>query len=243
MKKIKINNLFMFLIGLMGVSCGVILVVKSDLGITVATSVPYVFSLYFTKITFGQWNYIVHGITLILLVFIVRKLTVKYLMSFLVAFLFGLSIDFFNFILAPILLDSLIEKVFFFIIGSAAISIGVAGLMKSDYPIMPFDTFIKEVTFIKNIKYSKFKTGFDLVCFTISLIASLLFFGKIYGLHVGTLISAVILGSTIGMCLDFMNEHIEGKSIFPKEKTELLLDFDFLNFKKPIENENIENSD
>ena len=98
-----INNLFIFLLGLISLSLGVVLVVKSDLGVSVATSVPYVFSLYFTKISFGQWNYIMHGFSLVLLVIVVRKLTVK---------------------------------------------------------------------------YSKFKTGFDLVCFTISLIASMILFRK-----------------------------------------------------------------
>ncbi len=234
MKKISVNNLFIFLTGLICLSLGVVLVVKSDLGVSVATSVPYVFSLHFTNITFGQWNYIAHGTSLLLLVIIVKKLTVKYLMSFIVAFLFGLAIDFFTFILTSVMIESLLEKVIVFIVGSIVISIGVAGFMKSNYPILPFDTFVKEVTLAKNIRYPKFKTGFDLVCFTISFTASMIFFGKIYGLHIGTLVSAVILGSMIGACLDFMNKHIEGKAIFPEEKTNVILDFDLLNFRKSM---------
>lgn len=232
MGKLKINNVFIFLLGLICLSLGVVLVVKSDLGVSVATSVPYVFSLYFTKISFGQWNYIAHGFSLLLLVFIVRKLTVKYLMSFIVAFLFGLTIDLFNLILVSYVANTFLEKILVFILGSIVISIGVAAFMKSNYPILPFDTFVKEVTLAKNIRYAKFKTGFDLVCFTISLTASIIFFKKIHGLNIGTLVSAVILGSMIGACLNFMNKHIEGKSIFPEEKTKVVLNFDFLNIKK-----------
>jgi len=84
----------------------------------------------------------------------------------------------------------------------------------------------------KNIEIAKFKTSFDLVCFTVSLTFSIIFFGKIKGLHIGTLVSAIILGSMIGECLKIMNKYIEGKSIFPEEKTKLVLDFDFLDFKK-----------
>lgn len=229
MKKIKVYNLFIFLLGLTCLSLGIVLVIKSNLGVSVATSPPYILSLYFTKISFGQWNYMVHGLVLLLLVVIVRKLTVKHLMSFLVAFLFGLFIDFFNLILISFQVDSLLERVIVFIVGSIVISIGVAGFMKSNYPILPFDTFVKEITLTKNIKYSKFKTGFDLTCFTISLVLSLIFFGKIKGIHIGTFISAIALGSIIGFCLELMNKYIEGKTIFPEEKTKMILDYDLIN--------------
>lgn len=231
MKKIKIYNLFIFLLGLTCLSLGIVLVIKSNLGVSVATSPPYVLSLYFTKISFGQWNYIVHGFVLMLLVIIIRKLTVKHLMSFLVAFLFGLFIDFFNLILVSIQGNSLLDRVIFFMIGSIVISIGVAAFMKSNYPILPFDTFIKEVTMAKNIKYSKFKTAFDLICFSVSLVLGLIFFGRIEGIHIGTFISALALGSIIGYFLDLMNKHIEGKTIFPEEITKMVMDFDFINRK------------
>ena len=231
MKKIKVYNLLIFLLGLTCLSLGIVLVIKSNLGVSVATSPPYILSLYFTRVSFGQWNYIVHGLVLCLLVVIVRKLTVKHLMSFLVAFLFGLFIDFFNLILITLLANTLLERILLFIVGSIIISIGVAGFMKSNYPILPFDTFVKEITLTKNIKYSKFKTGFDLTCFTTSLVLSLIFFRKIEGIGLGTFISAVALGSMIGFCLDFMNKFIEGKTIFPEEKTRLILDYDFINRK------------
>lgn len=232
MKKLKVYNLFIFLLGLSCLSLGVVLVIKSNLGVSVATSPPYILSLYFTKITFGQWNYIAHGFVLMLLVINVRKLTVKYLMSFVVAFLFGVTIDLFNLLLVSVHVNTLIGRIMLFIIGSIIISIGVAAFMKSDYPILPFDTFIKEITLIKNIKYAKLKTGFDLVCFTISLTLSMIFFGKIKGINIGTFISAIILGSVIGTCLNIMNKYIDGKHILPEEKTKLVLDFDFLGFEK-----------
>ena len=231
MKKIKVYNLFIFLLGLTCLSLGIVLVIKSDLGVSVGTSPPYILSLYFTKVSFGQWNYIVHGLVLILLVIIVRRLTIKHLMSFFVAFLFGLFIDFFDLILISLESNTMVERIILFIIGSIIISIGVAGLMKSNYPILPFDTFVKEITMTKNIKYSKFKTGFDLTCFTSSVILSLIFFGRVKGLGLGTLISALVLGSTIGLSLDIMDKYIEGRSIFPEEKTRLIMDFDILNRK------------
>ena len=48
----------------------------------------------------------------------------------------------------------------------------------------------------------------------------------------GTLVSAIILGSMIGACLDIMNKYIDGKTILPEEKTKAVLDYDLLNIKK-----------
>ncbi len=142
MKKLRINNLFIFLLGLSCLSLGVVLVIKSNLGVSVATSVPYVISLYFTKITFGQWNYIVHGFVLLLLVIIIRRLTIKSLMSFIVAFSFGIAIDLFNLVLASVTANTFVERIGLFTFGSIVISIGVAAFIKSNYPILPFDTFV-----------------------------------------------------------------------------------------------------
>ena len=231
MKKIRVYNLLIFLLGLASLSLGIVLVIKSDLGVSVATSPPYVLSLYFTKISFGQWNYIAHGFVLFLLVITIRKLTVKHLMSFGVAFLFGLTIDFFNLILVSIQGTTILNRSILFIIGSLAISLGVAAFMKSNYPILPFDTFIKEVSMEKNIKYAKFKTGFDLTSFIVSVAMSLMFFGRIKGINIGTLISALALGTIIGHILDWMNKNVEGISILPEEKTRKVMDFDFINRK------------
>lgn len=232
MKKVKVYNFFIFLLGLFSLTLGIALVVKSNLGISVAMSFPYVLSLGLTKLTLGQWSYIVQGLSLVVLFFIVKKLTVKHLMSFIVAFLFGLTLDMFNRLLVPFQVVTIMERTMVFVLGSIVISIGVAAFVKSNYPIMPFDTFVKEVSIEKNIKYSKFKTGFDLVCLTTSLISSFMFFRKIQGVHIGTFISAMVLGSSIGFCIDLMNRYIEGIDFLPQEKTKKVLELKLLNIEK-----------
>lgn len=231
MKKIGVYNLLIFLAGLTFLSLGVVLVIKSNLGVSVATSPPYVLSIYFTNISFGQWNYIAHGFVLLLLVLVVRKLTVKYLMSFIVSFLFGVALDLFNLIFEQVHAPSIIGRVGLFALGSVAISIGIASFIKSNYPILPFDTFVKEICNIKGIRLSKFKTGFDLSCFTISATLSLILFKEIKGIHVGTFVSAVILGTMIGRCIKIMNSCVEGRAILPGEMTRKVLDFNFLDPK------------
>jgi uncharacterized protein len=228
MKKIKVYNLLIFIAGLVFLSLGVVLVIKSNLGVSVATSPPYILSLHFTKITFGQWNYIAHGFVLMLLVLFIKKLTLKYLMSFIVSFLFGVTIDLFNLILVSVQGDTLIGRLGLFALGSITISIGVASFIKSNYPILPFDTFVKEISMTKGIKLAKFKTSFDLVCFTISLLLSLIFFKEVKGIGIGTFVSAVILGGMIGACIKVMNNRIDGKAILPEDQVRLFMEYNFL---------------
>ncbi len=235
MRKLKVYNLIIFMAGLSFLSLGIQLVIKSNFGVSVATSPPYILSMYFTNISFGQWNYISHGFVLLLLVVIVKKLTVKYLMSFIVSFLFGVTLDLFSVILAPLQVETIIVRIGLFALGTIAISIGIASSIKSNYPILPFDTFVKEVSSAKGIGIAKFKTGFDLVCFTISLALSIFFFGKIKGINIGTFVSAVILGTMIGGCIKLINTYIDGKPIVSEEQAKLVMDFDFLNFKNSKE--------
>ncbi len=232
MKKIKIYNLFIFMLGLVSLSIGVLLIIKANFGVSVATSPPYVLSLYFTGITFGQWNYIAHGFVLLLLVLVVRMLTIKYLMSFLISFLFGVTIDLLNPLIELVQAGTLIGRSAVFLVGCVAVAIGIASLIISNYPILPFDSFVKEITRIKNINYAKFKTCFDLSAFTISLVLSIVLFGEIKGIHIGTFVSALILGTMIDRCIGFMNTYIEGTKIIPQEKVNAILDFDLINKKK-----------
>lgn len=99
MKK-DFKGLSLFIIGMCSLSIGVIFTIKSNLGISVSSSLPYVLSLRFQNITLGTWNYIVQGIVFILLVVIMKKITVNYIMSFFISYLFGWAVDGANYIFA-----------------------------------------------------------------------------------------------------------------------------------------------
>lgn len=229
MKKIRIYNFFIFLMGIMFLSLGIVLVLKSNLGVSVATSIPYVLSKKFTRLTFGQWNYIIQGLVLLLLVLMVRKLTIKFLMSFLVAFLFGKTLDMFSYIMKDLVVSGILGRIGVFALGTVIISLGLSAFIKSDYPILPFDTFIKEICARKRIEISRFKTGFDVISFLIALSLSFIFFARVEGVGLGTFISAVTIGPLIGVFLRLINEKIEGSSFIEEEKFNRILDRDLLN--------------
>lgn len=102
MKKVKFPQLILFILGIILLALGIVLFVKGELGMSVIMSLPYVLNLKFTQITLGTWSYIVQGAVFILCVIVIGRMTVKYLLSFGTAILFGLTIDLFNYLLSSV---------------------------------------------------------------------------------------------------------------------------------------------
>lgn len=65
---------FYFLLGLFINSFGIAFITKSALGTSQISSVPYVFSLYFTHISFGMMTFIFNMIFIIIQIIILKKI-------------------------------------------------------------------------------------------------------------------------------------------------------------------------
>ncbi len=205
MNKITIPAFLAYFLGLTFLSFGVILAIKADYGVTVSTSLAYVFSLKYKFISFGTFNYLIQGFIFIFTVAILKNLKIKFLLSFITAVVFGYFIDLFNFLLKNFTANSHLLKVSVFALGLVFIGIGLAFFVKSSFPILPFDTFVKEVSSKYNINIGNFKTGFDICILTCSTIASFVFFGTLKGIGIGTAISAMTIGTLVRFFINVVN--------------------------------------
>jgi uncharacterized protein len=197
--KIKINPFISFAAGLALLSFGVVLVVKANYGVTVVISAAYVLSQKFTVLSFGKINYIVQGVVFIIMIIVMNKINAKYFLSFLASVIFGYAIDLFTYLLLNFSVTSHYLRIMLFAFSIVIISLGLVFFLKSKLPIMPFDLFVREVSTKYNIKIEKFKTAFDIILLMIATTLSFIFFGRLNGIHIGTLVSAL----TIGSCIDF----------------------------------------
>jgi uncharacterized membrane protein YczE len=170
-----------FLIGISAICFGINLMVKSDFGVSVVSSIPYVYSLKFTNITFGGWSYIIQIFPFLLLVFLLKNLKVKYFLSFFMAYVLGKFIDIFNMILPPFDSVTLATRLVLYVVGTVAVAFGISAWIKSQCLMQPCDVFIKDFSKEKKINIGKTKTLFDLSCLSVSVISSLYFLGKIKG--------------------------------------------------------------
>jgi uncharacterized membrane protein YczE len=198
----------LFSVGLLLISLAIALMVKADLGISVASSVPYVISLRFPALSFGTWSYLVQGFLVASLVLIVRKIRLAYLLSFGVSVAFGVLLDVFGLWLAPLVLSGYLARAGLFAASLILISLGIACFVASQLPLLPYDLFVKELAAHTNKSFRLCKTLFDFACLLFSALFLLVFVRRLIGLGIGSLLSALLLGSLSGTWLTLIGRHI-----------------------------------
>lgn len=200
-RKLTVYFEILFVIGLIFISAGVTLMVRADFGISVASSMPYVISLRFQGISFGTWSYLVQGVLVLLLIIIVRKIKISYFLSFLVSVVFGILIDFFYRITADLSGGAIMIRLLYFPMGLLVLSLGIALIIFSRFPPIPFDLFVKEIALHKSLTFRKTKTGFDLSCLAFSSLFLLFFIHRLTGIGIGSVVAAVLNGTLVGFWL------------------------------------------
>lgn len=211
-KKLFVGELALFM-GLIINSFANTLMVKSGFGISSISSVPYTLSLVFDNITYGSWNYIFQCVLILILVLITKKFKVGYIVSFFLAIVFGNMIDFCNIFI----MQKLPNNIIYFLISFSMLSVGMSLLLKCKTPVLPIDTFTRDLTEEFNINYKKVKTVFDLSCLATTIVLSVVFLKGFEGIGIGTVICALITGKVVSFVNSFVDEHFYFKPMLSKK--------------------------
>jgi uncharacterized membrane protein YczE len=211
-KKVIVFREPLFATAMLLVSAGVTLMVRSGFGISVASSVPYVFSLYFTQLSFGIWTFVSYAVVILLLIVLIRHFEWLYLISFGISFLVSLLIDLFKYFWSFLPEQTLLLILYYFM-GWLCLSLGIASFIKSELPPTPYELFIRDLAKFKNISFARSKTLFDLGCLTISLLFITFFLKRLTGIGVGTVVAGLLNGTLIGFWLRLMNRHFSMRSL------------------------------
>jgi uncharacterized protein len=186
-----------YVLGVIILALSVAIVTASNLGLSMIVLPAYVLSQKISWLTFGQAEYVIQGILLIIFCLVMRKFKVHYLWSFITCLLYGACLDLFR--LIPIFNPNMTDfaslplylRIIFFIVGTILTGFSVALLMKSYFHPQVYDLFTKYVSRKFNIKYFYFKLGFD-ICFLALGIGMGYAFGlPLCGVGIGTLIATV----------------------------------------------------
>lgn len=186
-------------------SFSVSLISKSNFGITTLSSVPLVLSNVFTSLSFGTWNFIIQSATIFILVALTKHFKISYLLSFVVAIIFGALLDI-NEVMMLSWPNSFVWRVLYFIVGLLLLSIGASLFIKCKLPALPFDAFIRDMTEHLKMPVKKVKTIFDFIFVFISLALSLSMLGHIDGVGIGTIIGALFTGTITNYVCDSLDQ-------------------------------------
>jgi uncharacterized protein len=193
------------LLGIVVNSFSVTLFVKSDMGMSTIALASYVLSLVFYLFSFGTWSYIIQCALVFVLVALLKTIKPGYVISFVLAIIYGCLIDFFNQFVVHFP-DSLMLHVLYYCIGFCGIALGTCLLFKCSIPVLPFDTFTRDISLNFNISYKKIRTCFDISCVVFSAAIGLFFIGSFKGIGIGTIVNSLFVGMSVNMIADYLDK-------------------------------------
>lgn len=200
-------------------SMGVLLMLQSGSGISAISSVPYVFSEVFPKLSLGTWTYIFQGLLVITLMVLKKRFVPSYLFSFVAGFLFGEMMDVNELWITKLPL-SIPLRIFYFVLSYIIICFGIALSNRCKLPIIPTDLFPRDLSEIINKPYARVKIAFDVTCLFVTACLTYFALGKILGLGVGTVVVAFTMGKGVAIAGSLIDKRVTFVSVFHKELKE-----------------------
>ena len=177
-------------------SAGIALVVKSLLGTSPISSLPYVLSLI-SPFTFGQTTFAINMVFVVFeLLMLRRDFPAVFWLQIPVTILFGFCIDFFMnlFTIVP---DAYALKLLLCLLGTALVALGVAGQGIADVLMLAGEGAVYVFARKFHIDFGKVKVGNDISLVILAAIVSVLTMGTIEGIRLVTVVldSRFFMGS------------------------------------------------
>ncbi len=184
----------LFFFATMVQSAGIALVVKSLLGTSPISSLPYVMSLNFPW-TLGETTFAVNMVFFVAQILLLRRdfKTVQ-LLQVPVTLAFAAFIDVFMQVFAGVRPESYLAAQALLIGGTSLIALGVAGQGIADVLMLAGEGIVYAVARYFRLDFGRVKVANDVLLVSLAAILSLYETGTIEGIREGTLISALVTG-------------------------------------------------
>lgn len=212
------DQLFRYLVFIIGVginSFGIAFITKSDLGTSQISSVPYVLSLNFDQISFGTWTFLFNMLFIVIQIALLKKnfQPIQFL-QIPANILFSYLIDISMAILGNFQPEFLWLKAVSLLCGCFLLALGIALEVAPDVITVPGEGIVRTIASVTKKQFGTVKVYFDLTLIITAVILSFLFLGKLRGVGIGTVVSAL----TVGRFVNLINQHLPMQRLKPDEK-------------------------
>ena len=233
MKKIPRANELLWLFGIIFVALGVAICSKANLGVSMIAAPTFVVQEAVVELwsgfSVGVVEYLVQGLVLIILCLCVRRFNWRYLLAFLVAVIYGYTMNFFLWLLGGVSFDAVWLRWVMLIVGDVITAFGVACFFHTYLPLQVFELFVAEVTDRYRLELHRVKTVFDISLLVISVSLALILFGDVaefdwrtiyynsfHSLGLGTLVTTLINAPLINLMSRIISRVFDDSACFPK---------------------------
>ena len=196
----------LLLISLFIMTIGVAVCVRSMLGSSVISTLPYVFETAgkqipgIPRLTIGQYTYVMNAVLVVGQIAVLRrKFEPVQLFQLLVGFVFGSLIDVNMWLTAWLAPDTLCTKVLAQVIGCTILGVGIALEVRCGSVTMPGEGFPVAISSVTGVPFHKVKICVDISLVTLAVVFCYVFFDTWlwYIVGIGTLFAMVYVGMVV----------------------------------------------
>lgn len=198
-KRTLANRLVCYFVGLFIMTIGIALSVKSDLGVSPVSSIPYTLTVCW-GIEMGKATILFHCVLIVIQVLILRKnFKLKSLLQLPVGIVFGYFTTFCNSLVEQMpSTDNYFIRICMILISVVLVAIGIFMYLPADIMPLAGEGVMQAVADTIKIEFSKVKIAFDITMVVISLAVCLIVLHTLGSVGVGTAISAILVGVVLG---------------------------------------------
>ncbi len=198
MKNMKVR-IPMYFVGLFIMTIGIALSIKSNLGVSPVSSIPYTMTCVW-GIEMGKATIIFHAVLVLIQILILRKRFKPInLLQVVVGIVFGYFTTFCNY-LATFLpsTDNIAMRIVLMLVSTVFIAVGIFFYLPANLIPLAGEGVMQAVSDVTKIEFSKVKIGFDCSMVIISVITCLICIHSLGSVGVGTVIAAFLVGFNLG---------------------------------------------
>ena len=194
------TRLPVYFLGLFIMTLGIAMSVKSDLGVSPISSIPYTMTCIW-GLEMGKATILLHCFLVLLQVLILRsRFQIKNLLQILVGIVFGYFTTFCNalfaFLPTP---ENLVIRLGMSVISAALVAFGIFLYLPADIMPQAGEGAMQAISDVSGKEFSRVKIAFDLTLVSISLVTCLLMLHSLGSVGIGTILSAILVGTFLGL--------------------------------------------
>ena len=197
-RNIALRYLF-FTLGLLINSFGIAFITKSSLGTSQISSLPYVLSLRF-PLSFGGFTFIMNTVFILIQIAIQRRdFPPVQLLQIAANVLFSAFIDVSMAVLSWLHPAGWLARGGCMLLGCAILACGISIEIAPDVITVPGEGLVRVLAQATGKDFGRVKLVFDVTLIVIASALSLLFFGRLQGVGIGTVVSALVVGPFVSL--------------------------------------------
>lgn len=199
MKNLKVR-IPMYFIGLFVMTIGIALSVKSNLGVSPVSSIPYTITCIW-GLEMGKATILFHVMLVVIQLLLLRKnFKPVQLLQIPVGVIFGYFTTFCNYLVTFLPTPSNLGiRIFMLLASTVFIALGIFLYLPANLIPLAGEGCMQAVSSVTHVEFSKVKICFDCAMVLISAITCLSLLHNLGSVGIGTIIAAILVGTLVGL--------------------------------------------